>query len=102
MTCALCVVQVQTAFRLAAARGRTDLTKALLSIDGVDVNAADAKGNTALHETHADTVDLLLAVDGLDLNATNTAGETALVRARKRPFGDPRATTSSPANGYDE
>ena len=61
---------------------------------GVDVNAADAAGNTALHTAAArrlDTVVQLLADGGADLHALNAQGQTPLARARGRE-GDDNST----------
>ena len=61
---------------------RLVLEAARVAIDaGVDVNAADAAGNTALHTAarrRLDTVVRLLADSGADLHAVNDNGQTPL------------------------
>ena len=71
---------------------RLVLEAARVAIDaGVDVNAADAAGNTALHTAASrrlDTVVRLLADSGADLHARNDNGQTPLVVAGGRGGGD--------------
>ena len=58
---------------------------------GIDVNAVDSAGNTAVHiaaSRRLDTVVQLLADSGADLDALNDQGETPLVRARGRGNDD--------------
>ena len=58
---------------------------------GVDVNAADAAGNTALHTAarrRLDTVVRLLADSGADLHAVNDNGQPPLEVAGQRGGGD--------------
>ena len=61
------------------------LEAAKVAIDaGVDVNAVDAKGNTALHTAASrrlDTVVKVLADSGANLNAQNGDGQTPLAMA---------------------
>ncbi len=65
---------------------------ARVAIDaGVDVNATDAAGNTALHTAarrRLDTVVRLLAHSGADLHAANDNGQTPLALAGGRGGGD--------------
>ena len=71
---------------LEAARGAIDA--------GVDVNAADAAGNTALHTAarrRLDTVVQFLADSGADLHALNDQGQTPLAVAGGRG-GDDNST----------
>ena len=67
---------------------RLVLEAARAAIDaGVEVGAADAAGNTALHTAASrrlDTVVQLLADSGADLHALNDQGQTPLARARGR------------------
>ena len=71
---------------------RLVLEAARAAIDaGVQVNAADAAGNTALHTAAArrlDTVVRLLADSGADLNALNDNGQTSLEVAGGRARDD--------------
>lgn len=58
---------------------------------GIDVNAVDSAGNTALHiaaSRRLDTVVQLLADRGAELDALNDQGETPLARARGRGDDD--------------
>ena len=67
---------------------RLVLEAARAAIDvGVEVNAADTAGNTALHTAASrrlDTVVQLLADNGADLHALNDQGQTPLARAGGR------------------
>ena len=87
---------------VAAARRRTEpglaanpvederrvLESARVAIDaGVDVNAVDEAGNTALHtgaSRRLDTLVQLLADNGANLNARNEEGQTPLTMAARR------------------
>ena len=74
---------------------RLVLEAARATIDaGVDVNAADGAGNTALHTAarrRLDTVVRLLADSGADLHAVNDQGQTPLAAAGGRA-GDDNST----------
>ena len=74
---------------------RLVLEAARAAIDaGVEVNAADAAGNTALHTAASrrlDTVVQLLADSGADLHAVNDQGQTPLAEAGGRG-GDDNST----------
>ena len=69
----------------AEAEERMTLELARIILDlGVDVNAADRRGNTALHDAvrkNFPSVVELLAARGADINAENQRGQTALVLA---------------------
>lgn len=94
-TLALCLLGCNSAKRatttpetealLAAARlGNADTVRSLLVSPNVDVNGADADGNTALIEAarfgHDDVVAALLIAKA-DVNAKNRDGKTALMLA---------------------
>ena len=69
-----------------------------------NVNAADNKGNTALHAavTHRDPAVVRFLVDhGADVNRQNQAGQTplALLETRPRPVEKPTALTAVTAAG---
>ena len=68
------------------------LEAARVAVDaGVDVNAADAAGNTALHSAASrrlDTVVEFLAASGANLNAENDEGRTPLTLAAGRGGAD--------------
>ena len=76
-----------TALLMAASRrGQVNVVRALLEVDGIDVNKADSNGETALiaasSEGHVDVVSMLLNVDGIDVNkADRDYGDTALILA---------------------
>ena len=78
------------ALMLVALEGRTKEVKALL-LQGVDVNAKDGMGRTALMfaviNMHYDTVRALLD-SGADVNAKSNSGGTALMLAATS--GEPR------------
>ena len=69
----------------AAAEGHTEAVTALLAAPGLDVNAVDDAGYTALMWAasggYTETVTALLAAPGLDVNAVDGAGYTALIWA---------------------
>ena len=73
---------------------RLSLESARVAIDaGVDVNAVDEAGNTALHTAASrqlDTLVQLLAHSGANLNARNEEGQTPLTMAARR--GDDSTT----------
>ena len=65
----------------AAYVGRTEMVAALLAAPGLNVNAADRDGRTALmwaaNGGHTEIVTALLAYPGVDVNAADRAGQTA-------------------------
>ena len=69
----------------AAAEGDTGVATALLATPGLDMNAVNEDGSTALilaaSVGHTETVTVLLAAPGLDVNAENSDGLTALMMA---------------------
>jgi hypothetical protein len=71
------------------AAGSADDVEELLVRHGVEVNAADHLGNTALHYAagagHLAAVLALLARPSLRLNATNNVGDTPLHKAPPPP-----------------
>ncbi len=77
----------QTALIAAASLGYLETVKLLLTIPGIDVNASDAHGDTALtkavkaHQNATEVVTELLKVQNLDVNAVNRLGQTALTLA---------------------
>ncbi len=75
------------AARLASADD-VDIVRRLLAAPGIDINAKDKDGNTALivavKREHTAIVDLLLAAPGIDINAKDRLGDTALIVAVKR------------------
>lgn len=79
-----------TALMDAAARGRNDISRKLLS-GGADVNARAGDGSTALMQSaaggHQETTDVLLAA-GADVNLRDNNGQTALIRAAARGHAD--------------
>ena len=62
----------------AARGGHTETVTALLAAPGLDVNAADGEGNTALTVaaggSHTEMVTELLAAPGLEVNAADGDG----------------------------
>ena len=80
--------KLEAELRNAAEEGNTEAVRALLATPGVDVNAANGYGYTALvlaaGRGHAETVTALLAAPGLDVNAADGDGYTALMRAAAR------------------
>jgi ankyrin repeat protein len=71
------------------AAGSADDVEELLVRHGVEVNATDHLGNTALHYAagagHLAAVLALLARPSLRLNATNNVGDTPLHKASSLP-----------------
>jgi ankyrin repeat protein len=67
---------------------RSEVVRALLYHDGVDVNAIDKDGETALilasDRGYLDMVSALLNHKGVDVNIKNNLGESALDRARTK------------------
>lgn len=65
-----------------------DLVKQVLSIPGVDVNAKDDYGRTALHyaarSNHRKAVKALLEAPGIDVNSKSDNGSTPLDLTQKR------------------
>lgn len=74
-----------TALQWAAAKGRAEVVKYLLSRPGIDVSAMNAGGTTALMTAcrfgHLEVVNLLLAHPGVDANQLGKWGGTALMNA---------------------
>ena len=79
---------IQIACHLAVEAGHTEIVKLLLAVDGVDVNAKNNYGRTALHRAisndHTEILKLLLAVDGVDVNAKD---EKVVVMLKKEQKG---------------
>ncbi|MBM3198838.1 MAG: hypothetical protein FJZ58_06250, partial [Chlamydiae bacterium] len=74
----------RTALMLAAENGKLDIVQYLAEKDGIDLNAKDALGSTALMlavENGLDIVRYLAEKDGIDLNAKNKSGLTVLMLA---------------------
>jgi ankyrin repeat protein len=73
-------------FILAAQKGYTETVKLLIE-EGVDVNAKDNWGGTALmyaaNRDQTETVKLLLK-EGADINAQDMFGNTALLQSKKQ------------------
>jgi ankyrin repeat protein len=76
---------------VAAREGKADVVRALLSGHDVNVNIADAQGNTPLIEAsrfgHND-VALALVEHGADVKMKNKEGQTALMLAVKNGHDD--------------
>ncbi|MBD0391627.1 ankyrin repeat domain-containing protein [Wolbachia endosymbiont of Pentalonia nigronervosa] len=74
----------------AAAFGRLDIVKALLAIEGIEVNAVDNAQATPLHYAamwgHIKIVEALLAVKGIKVNAKDDKGKTPLHYAAMRGY----------------
>ncbi len=70
---------------LAAYFGNESLVRALLTIEGIDVNAMNNTHETpllsAIRQNKFDTIRTLLAVKGINVNQANWRGDTALMRA---------------------
>lgn len=81
-------MRLDEALFLAAKAGSADDVEELLVRHGVEVNATDHLGNTALHYAagagHLAAVLALLARPSLRLNATNNVGDTPLHKAAWR------------------
>ena len=69
----------------AAKEGNTAIVERILAVDGVDVNAKNNEGETALicaaNFGRTEIAKLLLAVPGIDVNAKDRFERTALIRA---------------------
>lgn len=83
----------EATLRLAAERGQGDAVEVMLSL-GVDCNAADPAGRTALHlaaaEGHGAVVELLLA-RGAEPSLLDVEGRSALDLALRSGFGEAAA-----------
>lgn len=76
---------------VAVKSGQADSVKALLSGKNIDVNIADADGNTPLIEAARfghDEITRLLIAHGADLQAKNKDGDTALTLAVRNGHQD--------------
>ena len=75
-------------FHMASIRGDVESTRAWLRNDGIDINAVDAHGKTALYfasyEGHVEIVKLLLEAPGIDVNKPTPEGATPLYWASLR------------------
>ncbi|PPQ96354.1 hypothetical protein CVT26_005041 [Gymnopilus dilepis] len=75
----------RTPLILAAEQGHVEIVEYILSQGGVNVNAMDVSGRTALHEatlySHEAIVRLLLSHRGLDINIKSRPGRTVLHEA---------------------
>lgn len=62
--------------------GHRDIIECLVSVTGVDLNAAVKDGMTALHyaarEGHRSVAECLVLAPGIDVNTTTNHGMTAL------------------------
>lgn len=74
-----------SALAVASGEGHAEVVRALLAVDGVDVNHTTTHGWTALmlacDNGHAEVVRALLAVAGIDVNHVTPGGSSALKRA---------------------
>ena len=74
-----------TALIAAAYNGHTEIVSALLSRDGINVNAVASRGTTALmlaaHSGDTEIVSALLSRDEINVNAATSNGNTALMIA---------------------
>lgn len=82
----------KTALIWAACNGHTEIVRALLTVNVIDVNAKDNSSETALIQAvrmgYTDIVLALLRVNGIDVNSRNNCNETALMEgARYRYAG---------------
>ena len=75
-------------FHMASIRGDVESTRAWLRKDGIDVNAVEAHGKTALYfasyEGHVEIVKLLVEAPGIYVNKATPEGETPLYWASLR------------------
>ncbi|KAH6903926.1 ankyrin repeat-containing domain protein [Coprinopsis sp. MPI-PUGE-AT-0042] len=74
----------------AVLEGKTETVTQILNTPGIDINAKDKRGWTALmhaaHFTCADVMKPLLEVPGIDINTVSIDGDTALSLASR--YGD--------------
>ena len=76
------------AFVYSAKWKKGDIVKQLSQMEGVDINAKDEKGMTALMHTadngDYDTCVFLLGIEGIEIDAVDSGGWTAFLRAAWR------------------
>lgn len=82
----LLLSNINLALMIAARYAHENIIKILLEVPGININAQDAYGRTALmeaarHNDHENIVKLLLTVPGINLNLVDRRGNTALMWA---------------------